>query len=457
MDNATVAFGGGLTRIEGTFRAFSAIELHQATARITDTSFEDNHEGIGGQGPRDRLGRLDNVAIDLREAPATFAGEEVRTLSGTTIFVRGSQPVIVGNTFIDNIGSIINIDGNSMTDEYIVDIGRDTGLIDRIADLDDNYGPLVRRNLVSNNGLNGLEIRGRDTIFVGGREFTSEESDYSVNNVVGARVPGIDEERIPGNIITVSSIVSGDQLRQSGELAVAAVILTTRSIWDDTDIVHVPYQQFITDNLHSSSGLRLQSRPSESLVVKFAGPRTTSQSITTEFGTPSRGKNTGPGSVADPYYGTGLTATGQLGDVDDRVGGTLQVIGLPGAPVVLTSLADDSVGASLSPDGSPQTDTNNDRWASRPEPNDWRDLYLDQFSNDRNVEIILEREAHDAPAPGLNADTINPEVIGDLAPNAFDSDDTLRLGFEVSGFLTKNDIDVFAFTALAGTEVLDRC
>ncbi|WP_145348533.1 tandem-95 repeat protein [Rosistilla ulvae] len=441
LDNAVVAFGGGLTRIEGTFRAFSAIELQQATARITNTSFEDNHEGLGGQGPRDRLGRLDNVAIDLRDAPSSDAGESFRALSGTTIFVRGAQPVIVGNTFIDNVGSTINIDGNSMTDEYIVDIGRDTGPIARIDDLDDNYGPLVRRNRMDNNGLNGLEIRGRDTIYVGGREFTSETDQYTVGNVVGDRVPDVDDVRNPSNTTFVNVTTPGDPLT-AGELAVSAVILTTRSIWDDTDIVHVPYQQFITGNLHSSSGLRLQSRPDESLVVKFAGSTTTSQ-----------GKDTGSGSSADPFYGTGLTATGSLGDVDDRVGGTLQIVGLPGSPVVLTALADDTVGASLKPDGTPQTDTNNDQWATRPEPNDWRGIYLDEFSNDRNVEIVLEREAHDAPAPGLNADTVNPEVIGDLAATQYDSDDTLRLGFEVSGFLTENDIDVYAFSAVAGTEV----
>ncbi|WP_145101591.1 tandem-95 repeat protein [Rosistilla carotiformis] len=441
LDNAVVAFGGGLTRIEGTFRAFSAVELQQATARITNTSFEDNHEGLGGQGPRDRLGRLDNVAIDLRDAPSDDAGESFRALSGTTIFVRGSQPVIVGNTFIDNVGSTINIDGNSLTDEYIVDIGRDTGPIARIDDLDDNYGPLVRRNRMDNNGLNGLEIRGRDTIYVGGREFTSETAEYTVGNVVGGLVPDVDDVRNPSNVTSVNFTVQGDALT-AGELAVSAVILTTRSIWDDTDIVHVPYQQFITGNLHSSSGLRLQSRPDESLVVKFAGSTTTSQ-----------GKDTGSGSSADPFYGTGLTATGSLGDIDDRVGGTLQIVGLPGSPVVLTALADDTVGASLKPDGTPQTDTNNDQWATRPEPNDWRGIYLDEFSNDRNVEIVLEREAHDAPAPGLNADTVNPEVIGDLAATQYDSDDTLRLGFEVSGFLTENDIDVYAFSAVAGTEV----
>ncbi|QDV57113.1 hypothetical protein Mal33_31140 [Rosistilla oblonga] len=441
LDNSIVAFGGGLTRIEGTFRAFSAVELQQATARITNTSFEDNHEGLGGQGPRDRLGRLDNVAIDLRDAPSADAGESFRALSGTTIFVRGAQPVIVGNTFINNVGSTINIDGNSMTDEYIVDIGRDTGPIARIDDLDDNYGPLVRRNRMDNNGLNGLEIRGRDTIFVGGREFTSETSQYTVGNVVGDRVPGVDDVRTPDNVITVNTTVAGDPL-SAGELAVSAVILTTRSIWDDTDIVHVPYQQFITGNLHGSSGLRLQSRPDESLVVKFAGSETTSQ-----------GKDIGSGSSADPFYGTGLTATGTLGDIDDRVGGTLQIIGLPGSPVVLTALSDDTVGASLKPDGTPHTDTNNDLWATRPEPNDWRGIYLDEFSNDRNVEIVLERESHDAPAPGLNADTVNPEVIGDLAASQYDSDDTLRLGFEVSGFLTENDIDVYAFSAVAGTEV----
>ncbi|MEL7335019.1 MAG: peptidase, partial [Planctomycetota bacterium] len=50
LDNAVVAYGGGLTRIEGTFKAFNVVELQQGNARITNSTFEENANGLGGQG-----------------------------------------------------------------------------------------------------------------------------------------------------------------------------------------------------------------------------------------------------------------------------------------------------------------------------------------------------------------------------------------------------------------------
>jgi len=340
LDNSVVAYGGGLTRIEGTFKSFNALELQQGTGRITNSVFERNADGQGGQGPVGRFGRLANTP--------------------STIFVRGSQPTIVGNTFLNNQGSAIDIDLNNFVADLNPDIGRQTGAIDRLSILDDNYGPLVRNNRLDNNGLNGLRIR------------TAE--------------------------------------------------LTTESIWDDTDIVHVVSGEIAVDNLHSSGGLRLQSRPDESLVVKFAGG--------------------------------GLTAFGTPGSAPDRVGGTLHVLGQPGFPVVLTSLTDDSVGAGVKPDGSPQTDTNNDRRASRSEAGDWNGILLDEYSNDRNVDTILELEASTVEAPGTNATVNTAQVLGDLAGSLYSTDELLRLGFTVHGYLSSPaDIDTYSFTGEAGTVV----
>ncbi len=56
----------------------------------------------------------------------------------------------------------------------------------------------------------------------------------------------------------------------------------------------------------------------------------------------------------------GFTATGQELDITDRIGGSVQIVGQPRFPVVLTSLSDDSVGAGFTPDGLPQNDTNGD-------------------------------------------------------------------------------------------------
>ncbi|GIX00191.1 MAG: hypothetical protein KatS3mg111_3523 [Pirellulaceae bacterium] len=340
-----------MTRIEGTFRAFNTIEIHQADARIANSIFENNDNGFGGQGPGTRFGRLSN-------APAT-------------IFVRGAQPVIIGNTFVDNVAPPIEIDVNSMVDDLQGDPGRQTGAADRHDQYHTNRGPLLRDNRLENNGLNGLKIRG-------------------------------------------------------------GAILTTASVWDDTDIVHVVTNEIFTSNLEHEGGLRLQSAPNESLVVKFAGY----------------------GSNFNRYLGAGLSAIGDLSTGPDRVGGTIHILGQPGFPVILTSLKDDTVGAGLKPDGTPQTDTNNDGIGSIPQPGDWRGILLDQFSNDRNVAITLELESPNAAAPGQNATTSNSQFLGDLAGDVKESSEALRLGFTVEGTLSApGDVDVYSFTGVAGTMV----
>ncbi len=107
--------------------------------------------------------------------------------------------------------------------------------------------------------------------------------------------------------------------------------LTTQGVWDDTDIVHVVFDTIYVSDFHIYGGLRLESRPSESLVVKLEGGD------------------------------AGFTATGRPLDIDDRIGGVLQVVGQPGSPVVFTSLRDDSKGAGFrASDRLPQIDTNND-------------------------------------------------------------------------------------------------
>ncbi len=359
LDFATVAYGGGVSLIDGgQSRGFAALELQQADGRVTNSRFEFNEDGQDGAGPVGRFGRLG--------------------VTQATIFVRGSQPTIVGNTFVDNRGTIIDIDSDSMTAERRVDLGRQTGDIDRFSTLDDNYGPLVR--------LNRYDIVPTDT----------------VNN------------------------------RQITGLEIRGGLLTTESVWDDTDIVHLLFDSVEVGNFHSQGGLRLISRPEESLVVKL----------------------TGAGSPFSPSSGTGLSATGSLTDIEDRIGGSVQIIGLPGAPVVLTSFADDTVGAGLKPDGSQFTDNNGDSFGSRPEANDWRSILFDQYSNDRNFDYILEQTLTAENAPGLNGSISNAQVLGELAPNVFSSDEQFRLGFEVEGFLSEEvDVDNFSFTAEAGTRI----
>lgn len=195
------------------------------------------------------------------------------------IFVRGAAPVIANNLFQDNFANnqlmgtdarspAISIDVNSLQAEFMADWGRSRGFIDSFDDFPPNQGALVRANRLDNTDINGMEVRGG--------------------------------------------------------------IVTTEVAMDDTDIVHVVFDEIITSNHHTRSGVILQSRPTESVVVKLFGET------------------------------AGFTAEGEALEIDDRIGGTLQIIGAPSRPVVLTSFFDDSVGAGRDAKGRPQFDTNND-------------------------------------------------------------------------------------------------
>ncbi len=291
-------------------------------------------------------------------------------MTPATILVRGSQPIIVGNTFVDNLGTIIDIDIESMGGNYRMDTGRQTGDVERIAVLDDNHGPMIRFNRYLDNQLTGLEVR--------------------------------------------------------------AGTITTETVFDDTDIAHLLFQNIEVGNFHSNGGLRLLSRPDESLVVKF----------------------TGPGTPNSDTAGTGITATGTVSGIDDRIGGMVHIIGMPGSPVILTSLTDDTAGAGLKPDGSQFTDNNGDGFNSRPFPNDWRSVLLDQFSNDHNIPVLPELELSTEVAPGLNATVENAQYLGELASDLLTGDHDRRLGFEVQGYLSgTTDVDVYSFLGKPGTEV----
>jgi hypothetical protein len=255
VDYATIAYGGGEMNIEGTFAGFNPLEVHQAEARVARTTFEANASGVGGPADVNRVGRGFN-----RES---------------TVFVRGAQPIVVENTFLDNAGSVISIDANSLDYRYESDYGRATygkntpddplGVVETGLG---NQGPLVRGNGLDNNEVNAMQIRG--------------------------------------------------------------TTLTTEGVWDDTDIVHVLRDEAVyAPDLHTFGGLRLESSPTESLVVKLDGAA------------------------------AGVTATGRPLEIDDRIGGAVHILGQPGHPVVLTSIDDCSVGAGFMPDGGPQSDTLN--------------------------------------------------------------------------------------------------
>ena len=127
-------------------------------------------------------------------------------------------------------------------------------------------------------------------------------------------------------------------------MVVRGGIVNVQSVWDDTDIVHVVQGEIVSADHHVYSGVRLQSNANGSLVIKLEGQN------------------------------AGFTAFGRPLEIDDRIGGTIQVLGTAGHPVVMTSIHDDTVGAGFDPEGLEQNNTDNatiagaGRLAQRPFP-----------------------------------------------------------------------------------------
>ncbi len=264
LDNIVVAYGGGTTRIEGGFADFNALETHQSDVRVANSRFEFNDSGAGTTTDSDRSGRGSN--------------------SQGTIFIRGSQPIIVNNVFKSNDAAVISANVSAMNSSYVNDTGRSTGSLGRVVTTIGNQGPLIKSNLLDDNLYNGMVVRGGQ--------------------------------------------------------------LTTAGVWDDTDIVHVVLDEIIVPDFHEYGGLRMESSPTESLVVKL---------------------KSGTNSAA------GFTATGTPLDNANRVGGSVQIVGTPGQPVVLTSLFDCNVGAGFTPTGEAQNATDRSCAAS----------------NDQVVDVVL--------------------------------------------------------------------
>ncbi len=239
--------------------------------------------------------------------------------------------------------------------------------------------------------------------------------------------PGNQGPLIAGNNVqntVANSAVPGAQ--PINGLVVRSGNLTTEGVWDDTDIVHVVQGEIVVPDFQHYGGLRLASSAEQSLVVKFSGAT------------------------------AGLTATGAPLDNADRIGGSIQIIGTPNYPVVLTSLSDDTVGAGFTTTGVPQVDTNNNGSApgTGPAAGQWRGLLMQTYSNDRNVLITKERESSRAGSPAANDTTGQSQYLGSLAVNEKSGDENNRLGFQLGGVISApGDVDVYSFNALAGTEV----
>jgi hypothetical protein len=345
IDHAVIQYAGGNVAIPGGFAHFNAVEIQQAEVRIANSLFFDNASG-----------------------DSTFDSDPTRggllSNDGATIFVRGAQPVLLDNQFLDNAGYVVSVNANALNDDVVSDWGDSVGALNAIAVNYTNYGPLVAGNTFTGNDVNGMEVRAEE--------------------------------------------------------------ITTQTVWDDTGIVSV-VTGAIDDiiNQHTFGGIRIQSSASASLVVKLLGAN------------------------------AGFFINGIPLDIDDRIGGALQIIGTSAHPVILTSLNDDTVGAGFQLNGQPQDDTNDDGSLTTAAAGDWNSITLMPYSNDANVQVVLQSGTSiSTPASAQFMGTLAPDVSTNTAATPQGGNDYLPLGFDIHGALTQpSDVDVYSFNATAGTEV----
>ncbi len=214
----------------------------------------------------------------------------------------------------------MSFDVNSFTAAEEVDYGRSTGVLDALS-LNGNSGPLIHGNRIGTTRLNQQDPS------------DPENLNYSCADGLGEN-PIFDQN---GDLIVCS--LNGLEVR-GGTVATEVVL-------DDVDIVHIVRDTIEVPNQHIYGGLRLQSDARGSLVVKF-------QNQDNEVADTLNRRQAGI-----VVGGTLVTAEDEFMDIDDRIGGSLQVVGHPDFPVVLTALVDDTVGAGFTQDGRPNVDTDN--------------------------------------------------------------------------------------------------
>ncbi len=164
---------------------------------------------------------------------------------------------------------------------------------------------------------------------------------FSVSEVFdsGRATGEIDATVVAGNS---GPLIEGNELQDNelNGMVVRGGQLATLGVMDDVDIVHVVRDAIEVPNKHIFGGLRLESDARGSLIVKFESA-----------------ENENAGLVIG---GSLLSGDDEFRDISDRIGGSLQLLGHPDFPVVLTTLADDTVGAGFTLDGRAQRDTNGD-------------------------------------------------------------------------------------------------
>ena len=352
-----------------------------------------------------------DASLSIDHAVIAHAGGsssvEQTTASFNPIDIRQADARIAHTLFESNMGGIA---------ENEDDPGRRTRLENGAAVI---YVAGAQPVIVENTFVNTVSTNGESTAAI---DINANALLDTTLNDPGRQTGNLDPVSHPNN---VGPLIRGNRL-EAGVNYTAGVhirgeILAGAAIFDDTDIVHVVGGSITDSNFHTSGGLQLRSRGDESLVVKFDGTD------------------------------VGLEATGVPLEIEDRIGGTLQILGQPGFPVVLTSISDNTVGAGLTPDGLPLNTTGG---SGTPIPGAFTGVTITSFSNDRNVASIVENESGLGPQGDVNATIGGAEALGQLATDEKSSDENLRLGFVVDGAIEfPGDQDLYSFQGTAGTLV----
>ena len=303
----------------------------------------------------------------------------------------------------------------------------------RIEDNDDGVGATTTsRSGRGTNSPGAIFVRGAQPIIVdniiqrnlgAAINIDANSLDYSLVDDRGRATGAI--EKAGTFLANQGPLVDGNLLdgNEINAMRVRGQVLTTGGVWDDTDIVHALFETITISNSYVFGGLRLVSKGLESLVVKLDGTT------------------------------AGFTATGLPLDIANRIGGSISLEGAPGAPVILTSLNDNTVGAGFTPSGLPQLKTLTNS-TDVPAPGDWRGINIATFSNDQNSQSTVERETSESDTPGSNEVPSRSQYLGTLSSSPQSGDENARLGFLINGTLKRNsDIDIYSFVAVGGTEV----
>ena len=352
-------------------------------------------------------GSLDGVELSYAGGTSALEGPSA---AFNAVEIRQTDDVRIANSlFFENAGGLAGSDrdglGNNVSATIYV-LGSTPTIVNNV--IRDGGGVAISADINSlGSERGGDEGRSRGSLYQGADD-VERLTDFESN-----RGPLVRLNRLQNN-------AGGNGLEVRGG------VVTGESVLDDTDIVHIVRDEITVGNFHTFGGLRLVSQPDASLVVKLAG--------------------------AD----AGFTASGTELEIDDRIGGSLQVIGTPQFGVIFTSLADDSVSAGFDVAGVPLGDTNNDGAASSAAPGDWRSLRIDPQANDANVALVFADELSTTNGADVDATTGAAQFLGTLSPGLKGGNENRRLGFQVEGTIASDDpgdVDVYSFDASPGTEV----